>query len=241
MRTWAAFFFLTWTLAAGCGGGLKYKIDDQLLYDVPVAEKQGMLAAEAEIAQAREEKNKAQADIARIDTELSQAESEYGIAKLELEKAEAGLKLAEQSKDLNRVNAMQEQLKLARLGKQVAAAKVDWLKRRRKAHKAHLMVTERHADLAVARYEQEKARLAQAKGKKPSPDFNPLNFDQQVINVQRQHSEAQQYAMKISGEASQLEVKYNQMLSQYQTQRGQQPQAGQPAAGGTQPNYQPPR
>src|SRR5262249_9997150 len=151
MRTWVGFCFLLFTVS--CGSGPKFRVDDQLLYDVPVAEKQGVLGAEAEIAQAREERNKAMSDVIKDGSQLSMSDWEYGQAKLEVSKVEAELNLANQSRDINRINPAKEQLKLAKMGKQVAAAKYDWLKMRRKGHKAQLDVADRHIDLAQARYE----------------------------------------------------------------------------------------
>jgi len=207
-------------LLLGCASGPKHRIDEGLLADVPVGEKQGMLAAKSEIDAATEEKRKASADLQAVERDVSVAQSEYGQAKLEVDKVEADVKLAEQSKDLNWVNASKAQLKLAKLGRDVADAKVDWLKKRRKGHQAVLEVAEAHQAAAAARYEQEKARLAQQKGKMPSKDFSVSTYDQQLANSQRKYDEAKVDASKAQVATSEMEQKYNNLLLQYQQARG---------------------
>lgn len=246
-RAWICAVMFGVSLSA-CGGGLKYHIDDATLAGVPAAEQQGVLAAKGEVDQATTESANARAAVGVDDRDVSVAESEYGQAKLEVDKAEAEAKLAEQSKDLNRTQAATAQVKTARLGKQAADAKVDWLKQRRKANRATLEAAERHLLVAQAHLEQEKARLAQQKGIRPSQDFSVLNFDQQVLTAQGKWDQARVEADRQRLSATQAEAKYNSISAQYGQARGAgQPAAGQPAgqpgADGLpagQPLYQPP-
>lgn len=226
-------------LCAGCSSGPKYRIDDNLLARVDVSEKQAMLGAKSEMDQAVEEKRKAEADLQVVERDLSIAQSEYGQAKLEVDKADAELKLAEQSKDLNRVGQSRDQLKRARMAKDIADAKIDWQKGRRRAAKAQVDVAERHGDAAAARYEQEKARLAQQKGMMPSKDFNLMNFDQQVITLQGKYDQSRIDANKEVLSASQREQKYNQLASQFQQSFPGAAAPGQPSQPGAQPQGQP--
>jgi hypothetical protein len=133
------------------------------------------------------------------------------------------------------VNQGRDQLKRAKLAKDIADAKIDWQKQRRRAGKAQVDVAERHFDAAAARYEQEKARLAQQKGKMPSKDFNVMNFDQQVITLQGKYDQARIDANKELLTASQREQKVNQLKGQFdQAYPGGGAPQGQPPA---QPGY----
>ena len=122
--------------AVGCGGGLKYKIDDALLADVPPAEKADMLKIQSDINVAGEEKNKAVSDAAITSKEVSVAEAEYDQAKAEVTKVKAERELAETTKDLNRITAAKTKLQQVELARDVADAKVDWQKARRSHAKA---------------------------------------------------------------------------------------------------------
>jgi uncharacterized protein (DUF3084 family) len=253
MRLVAGSCFLgLFLLGAGCSSGPKYRIDDGLLASVAVSEKQAMLGAKAEMDQAVEEKRKAEADLQVVERDLSVAQSEYGQAKLDVDKAEAEAKLAEQSKDLNRMNQSRDGLKRAKMARDIADAKIDWQKQRRRAGKSQVDVAERHLDAAASRYEQEKARLAQQKGMMPSKDFNVMNFDQQVITLQGKYDQARIEANKETLTASQREQKVNQLKGQFDQaypgaggapppppdgQPGYAPPQGQPPAG--QPQGQP--
>ena len=87
MRAWfGTLVFTSFIFAAGCGSGPKYKVDDALLADVPVAEKEQILRAKSEIDTATEEKNKAQNDLAVTEKDVSVADSELGQYKLEVTK-----------------------------------------------------------------------------------------------------------------------------------------------------------
>ncbi|MCS6914177.1 MAG: hypothetical protein RMK29_12965 [Myxococcales bacterium] len=220
MRRWVGRQVLGLMLLTACSSGPKYQVDDAILADVPVSEKQAMLSAKSEIDQALEERRKAEADLQVVQRDLSLAEAEQGQAKLEVDKAEAELKLAEQTKDMNRIQLAREQVKRAKLAREVADLKVDWQKQRRKAQRAVVEAAEGHLQAARARFEQEKARLVQQKGKRPSGDFNVLAFDQQAIKMQSRYDEARIEANRQMLQASQKEQAYQQRLTQYQQALG---------------------
>src|SRR5581483_2719794 len=124
--------FLVALLLAGCGSGPKYKIDDNTLAQVPLAEKQGIMAAANEQIQAREELRKAKADLDQVDREEDIADNEYKTAKLSLDTAEMNQKAAEQSGDMNRKSSADRDIHVAKLGVKAADAKRDWLSKKHK-------------------------------------------------------------------------------------------------------------
>lgn len=214
----------------GCGGSLKYRIDNAVLADVPVADKGTMLAVESEINAAREEQTKAASDRAGLDRDISVARSDYGQAKLEVDKAEADLKLAKTQQDLNQQQAVQERIKLAKQAREVADLKVDLLKLRRAAIDAQADAAKAHTTAAEARYELEKARLAQARGKRPTADFNVAQFEQQATNAQGQQDKARVAVEQAQLKVAQREQAFNQADAALQSARGRAP-AGTPGSG----------
>lgn len=246
MRTWIPSILLaTCLLGPACSNGPKYRIDDMLLADVAVSEKQGMLSAQNEINQAKEELNKAQSDLAIAERDVSVADSEYGQAKLEVSKAKADMELAQGSKDLNRINQAKGKLTETELARDVADAKYDWQKQKRRYAKALIEAAEEHVNSAASRYEQEKARLAQAKGKQPDPKFNVGEYDQQANDARSKWDSARAYAEKQAAEATGMEQRYNQLNQKLQAQRGMNnaQQTGAPSSYPSpagQPSYPPP-
>ena len=245
MRAWfGTLVFTSFIFAAGCGSGPKYKVDDALLADIPVAEKEQILRAKSEIDTATEEKNKAQNDLAVTEKDVSVSDSELGQYKLEVTKVKAERDLAVASKDVNRINAVKSQLQVAELARDVADAKLDWQKQRRRAAKAVLNVAEKHVIAATARYEQAKAQLAAAKGKSPDPKFTVANYDSQASEGQARYDQAKVDADRAQQDAMRQEQRYNSLLQRLQqlqqttlgAQPPQQPSA-QPPQGG-QPQFQ---
>lgn len=241
MRAWFGTLVLaSFVFSAGCSSGPKYKIDEALLADVPVAEKENILRAKSEIDMATEERNKAQNDLAVADKDVSVSDSELGQYKLEVTKVKAERDLAAASKDVNRINAVKSQLMVAELARDVADAKLDWQKQRRRAAKALLNVAEKHVVAGTARYEQAKAQLAAAKGKSPDPKFTVANYDSQASEAQAKYDQAKVDADRAQQDASRQEQRYNSLLQRLQqlqqTQGAQQPQpSGQPLQGGQPP------
>ena len=246
MRAWfGTLVFTSFIFAAGCGSGPKYKVDDALLADVPVAEKEQILRAKSEIDTATEEKNKAQNDLAVTEKDVSVADSELGQYKLEVTKVKAERDLANSSRDINKINAVKGQLQQAELARDVADAKLDWQKQRRRVAKEQLEVAERHWAAGAARYEQAKAQLAAAKGKSPDPKFTVANYDSQASESQAKYDQAKVDADRSQQDTIRQEQRYNTLLQklqqQQQIQGAQQPQGGQPQGlppQGGQPQFQ---
>lgn len=199
-------------IGGGCAGP-KYHISDVLLSDVPIADKQRMLAVQGEINQAAEEKNKAQADVAMDDRDISVAEAESSQSRLESGKLEADLRLAERGQDLNRITPARANLNAVNSAKNTSGAKLRWLQKRRDYHRMLIEVAELHGTAAERRYELEKARLAQATGKLPSKNFNVAQFEGQAAQAQQKYDQARANADKRQMDASQLEQAYIQLAS----------------------------
>jgi chromosome segregation ATPase len=211
-RARAGCLWLLTAISAACGGP-KYHIDDAVLSDLPLQDKQRMLAVQGEINQANEEKNKAQSDIATDDRDIAVAEAESSQARLESGKLEANLRLAERSQDLNRIGPAKASFNAANSPKNTSEAKLKWLQHRRDYHRILVEVAELHGTYAERRYELEKARLTQATGKLPSRDFNVAQFEGQAAQAQKRYDQARARADKQQTETSQLEQVYTQLSS----------------------------
>src|SRR5262245_50985818 len=114
---------LTGAFLIGCGaGGAKYRLDDKVLVQISVEDKQGVFAAETEMNQAKGELDKAKADLESLDRELDIAENELKAAKLRVDTAKISMKGAEQSGDINRKNIASKDLRVAELERDQADA-----------------------------------------------------------------------------------------------------------------------
>jgi DNA replication protein DnaC len=206
---------LALTLVSSCAGP-KYQVNDVVLSDLPMQDKQRMLAVQSEMNQATEEKNKAQSDVAIDDRDISVAEVESAQSRLEAEKLEAELHLAERSQDLNRIRPAKAAFSAKDSAKSLSAAKLNWLTRRRDWHRAQIEVAQLHGTAAERRYELEKARLAQSTGKLPSKNFNVAQFEGQASEAQQKYEQALTAANRQQAEAGQLEMLYSQLAGSRQ-------------------------
>lgn len=211
--------FIALLAAGGCSSGPKYKIDDSVFAQIPVQEKQGMMMAEQERSIAKQEYQKAEADLKQVSRELDIAENEYKMAKLGVENAESSKKLAEQTGDVNRKNSAERDLRVSEMGKKAGQAKVDWLERKKKLIKREREAAEAHQKSADAKYELEKARLAQMRGIKPSEDFNVATFETQAMERDKDFTEARLDAEKLRPEVDSLERTYQAQAEQYNSAR----------------------
>jgi outer membrane protein TolC len=215
-------------LVGGCSSGPKYKIDDASLAQIPLAEKQQVLAAQNEQLQAKEELRKAKADYDQVDRDLDIANNEYKSAKLTLDSAELTKKSADQSGDMNKKNQAARDLHIAQLGVKAGDAKVSWLEKKLKWVKANREAAERQVEAADAKCELEKAKLASAKGIKPSDNFNVLNFETESLEKTKKYSESKLEADRKKPDVDDLERKFTAIFQEYQNARGSNPQASAP-------------
>jgi len=200
---------------AACGSGPKYKIDDATLAQIPVQEKQTVIAAQTEQNQAREEYRTADAMVKQTDRDLDVAENDLKTSKLGHDTAKLNMKSAEQSGDVNRKNSAERDIHVAEMGVKAADAKVDWLAKKKKFYKRQRDAAEAHQSSADAKVELEKAKLASSKGIKPSNDFNVMNFETETMEKQKKYSEATMDADKLRPTVDDLERKYKTLADQY--------------------------
>jgi len=223
-------FVLAVSLAACGGGGAKYKVDDVALANISLADKQPVFAAEHEVSIAKAEQAKAQADQRDVDGQIDIADKELEQAKLETAKAKLTVDQAEKSHDMNRVASAQKDLRTAETGERAADAKTDWLSKLRKFHKQMQDVGEAHVQAAQSKVELEKARLAAAKGIKPSADFKLDDYANDYAKRTKAWDEEKKDADQIKAQADKLQQAYNNLQSQYASLRApQQPPPTQPA------------
>lgn len=207
-------------LLAGCASGPKYKIDESVLAQIPTAEKQMVMAAQQEQNIAKDEQRKAEADLAQVERELDIADNEYKSSKLALDSAELSRKSADASGDVNRKAQADRDLRIAEMGKKASNAKVDWLAKKRKWIKASRDAAENHMAASDAKYELEKAKLAQSKGIKPSDDFNVMNFEVESLDKGKRYSESRLDAEKMRADVDDLERKWQQVNTEWMSLKG---------------------
>jgi len=70
---------------AGCGGGLKYKVDDSAIDSISSGEKQDVFAAQNDLEVARSEQRTVKTQLDELDRERSVAKNEKEQASLEVE------------------------------------------------------------------------------------------------------------------------------------------------------------
>lgn len=222
--------------AAGCGGHLKYTISDALLADVPVADKQAMLTVRNEQAKIHQAQLEAQSEQAVAERDLTAADAEARIARLQSAKVQADVELAKSTKDINRIDQAHARLAVAELGRSAADAKIDWRRLRLKYEAHEVRVLDLQEKYAEARYEQEKARLADAKGKRPSKNFSLTQFDLQVSEAQTRWDKERLALEKLKSENLQSESNFQALQQQLTAARNQAPPQAVPPSpplGGT--------
>jgi hypothetical protein len=182
---------------AACGGhSAKYKVDEVVLAQVPINEKQAVFDAQNEVTVAKSEKAKADADADVTGKEIRVAEAERDQAKLEVDKWKIERDMALKARDDNRSRAAVDRERVAELGKRAADAKVDTLGARRSWQRAMADQADAHIDSAVSRVELEKAKIAVAKGITPSKDFDAGRFAKDYESRVRRLDEARVNADK---------------------------------------------
>jgi len=226
-RIAAALLILT---GVGCGGRLKYTIQDALLADVPIAEKQSLLGVRDEQALLKQSRSKAWSEQAIAERDLKVADAEYRIAKQQIDKVQADLALAKTTKDVNRINRAQARLDVAELGRNTADTKVAWRKLRLSYAQQQVRVLDLQAQHVEARYEQEKARLAAAKGKTPYKGFSLSQFDLQVSESQARWDKERVESDRLKQEILQVEGRYQALQQQLSLARSESPSQAVPPA-----------
>jgi len=204
-------------------------VDEALLRDIPLQEKQGMRNAKAEMDRAAEERDLAVAGLATAKQDVDFGRATRSQAKLEVGKDRARLDLAEKRKDADTIRDANERIRVSELAVAGADARIDWLAQQQKVRQAEVALAEAHQRVASARYELEKARLAQQENRRPSEDFRVSQFEQQVADQKRQQQAAAGELESERAQAARLRDAYTQLAQQYNQQRTRVPGSDEPA------------
>ena len=223
--------------SGGCGGHLKYTVNDSLLADVPLADKQAMLNVTDAQAQLKQVQMQVRSEQSVAKRDLAAADAETQIAQMEVAKVEADVDLAKSTRDLNRISRAKVRLAVAELGRRTADVNMQWRKLCLKYSKQQMRVLARQAKYEEARYEQEKARLAAAKGKRPYESFSLAQFDLQVEAAQERWAKERAESDKLKQEIMQTEDRYQQLQAQLTAARNAAPIQAVPPAPAFGPSY----
>jgi hypothetical protein len=199
---------------SGCGGGLKYKLDDGTLDTVPAGERGAVFTAQNDVEVARSEQRNAEKQLELFEHDRDIAKKEKEQAELEVEKAVAEQEAAVQSRDENRANAARHNKEVADVGVKVAELKLDWLSQKRDWLKAVKRAAEAHTVAAEAKVELEKAKLAEQKKIKPDGEFAVGNYESQWKKNNQNWEDAKSYASTQESKAKDREKKYQDLVSQ---------------------------
>jgi hypothetical protein len=224
MRTWLGMLLCTGSLlAVACSGGIKHKVDDTVLSDVPLQDKQGMLNAKAHMDRVAEERNLAVSnrDTAKRDLDIAKASREQ--AMLEVDKDQSLFDLAQKQKNQDAMRDAQDRLRVSQLAVSAADARINWQQQLAKVDDAALKEADAHQRLAAARYELEKARLAQRENKRPSKNFTVDEFERQAADHDIKYRAAQVQTQAQQDQAERLRNLYTELAQQYNKQRTQVP------------------
>jgi hypothetical protein len=208
-------FVVSVAVAIGCGGGLKYKVDDAALDNVPGGERQAVFQAQSEVEMARSEARAAQSQLDGLERDVDVAKAEKQQAELEVEKAGTEEQSAIASHDENRHNAARHGKEIANMGVRVVEAKMAWLDQKADWFKAAKTAAEAHEAASLAKVEFEKAKVAKQKGIKPSDDFNPGDFESQWKDKNDDWQSAKKDAESAQKKANEREQKWKTMVDDH--------------------------
>jgi colicin import membrane protein len=171
-------------LLPACGGKpkgptpLRHHFDETNVALVPMDEKEGMLRAQNDYHKAKALHQKAQADLREARTDLNVAKNEQKQALLAEGSAQSRKKAAEDSNDMNRVNAAMREQRSAEVGRRAADRKIDFQEAKIRYLQKHELFALEDLYASEARYELAKARLAKSK------NISPKGFDFEAFKNQ---------------------------------------------------------
>jgi hypothetical protein len=203
----------------GCGGGLKYKLDDGTLDTVPAGERGAVFTAQNDVEVARSEQRTADKQLELFEHDRDIAKKEKEQAELEVEKANSESEAAVQARDENRANAAHHAKEVAEVGVKAADLKLEWLSQKRDWLKAVKRAAEAHTAAAEAKVEFEKAKLAEQKKIKADGDFAVTNYESQWKSRNQAWEDAKGYAATQENKAKDREKKYQDLVAQQSKMR----------------------
>ncbi|HVZ89359.1 MAG TPA: hypothetical protein VHG72_20510 [Polyangia bacterium] len=205
---------------AGCGGGLKYQVDDSSIDSVQAGDKQAVFAAENDLEVARSEQRTAKSQLESLGRDRDIAKAEKEQADLEVQKSGTEQESANASHDENRANAARHGKEVADLGVKAADAKLAWLSQKEDWLEATAKAADAHEAAARAKVELEKAKLAQQKGIKPSSDFSVGNFEDQWKDKNEDWQSAKKKADSEQKSTQDKEADWKQLTEQQSKMKG---------------------
>lgn len=162
-------------------GALKLRIDDTYVANLPENEQVALRQANQELFQARRELARAEAAKERTEADLKIAKFENEQAVLARRAAEVGLRAAEKRAFLPEVRKGELALASANANSKAAKANVQQWQASLVHRKEDLRYRKRHTHAMEAKYEFEKARLAQRHQIQPA-GISVEQFEQQFHN-----------------------------------------------------------
>jgi hypothetical protein len=143
-------------------------MDDAMIASVSVDAKQSVVQSKSEYDVAVMERAKAQSDLTEIDTQLSVARNDAKQADIGVESAQTEKDAAAKSANVARQSDADAKFHTAQMAKKAADAKVDWLQAKKDGLDKQAFYQEWNVSAREARYNLEKAKVAQANGIRPA-------------------------------------------------------------------------
>lgn len=209
---------VAWLLGTACSGGIKYKVSEAKVADLPTREKQRLLLLQSERERTQSEVEKARTDLMIAEHALDDAQVELGQARMGAQKILAELDGDPARREHGRLIRLQAELRVAKLAEDVAEARLRWCRQRRIVSQAQLAVAESHAQLAEAQVQKERAQLAARHGRLPV-DKVATPFDEQVAEAASLAARRRQSVMQLLAGSDVIEQEFNQKQELYSQAR----------------------
>jgi len=205
---------------AGCGGGLKYTVDDAAMDPIPASDRAGVFEARKEQDIAASEQRSADTLLENLERDFGVAKNEKEQARLEIEKAIAEQEGAKASRDENQANAAAHNKDVADTNMKVVESKLEWLEQKRDWLKQNKKAAEAHVEAAKAHVELEKAKVAQQRGIKPSSDFAVSDFESQWKSKNSDYESEKKDATSEEQDTKKKEERWHEQQTQLQKMKG---------------------
>ncbi|HEY2902929.1 MAG TPA: hypothetical protein VGL59_20265 [Polyangia bacterium] len=201
--------------AAGCGGGMKYKVDDATMDAIPSSDRQPVFDARRDLEVSQGDRRTVANQIEEANRELDIADKERQQAQLEVDKATSDQDAAIKSLDENRANAAKHNKEVADVGVKVAEAKIEWVNQKRAAYKQAAAAADAHIEANNAKIELEKARVAKSKNIKTASPLDVSDFESQWKDKNSDYESAKKDAASEEKSAKKLEEKWHDLQAQH--------------------------
>ncbi len=204
----------------GCGGGLKYRIEDSAMDNVPAGDRQALSAARQDYEKSQGEKKLLEHQRDPLDHDHDLCEKERQQIQLDVDRAVAEQETAVKTRDETRSNAAERAKEIADVAMKTAEAKLDWLGQKSDWLKAALRAADARIDAAAAKVELEKARVAKQKGIKTREDQSVGSFETQWEDKTSDFQSARDAAAEEEKKAKDLEQKWQNLRTQHGKLKG---------------------